>query len=149
VTGRPYDSVIRERIFDLGMRTSSFTLAEADLPLLASGYDSPTGPPVPFTQIYLRPAGNLHTSARELGSFVQMLLNWGEIAEQLVIDPEYLSNMERPRSSLASKAASSRLQLGHCLYSLAGFRPRSRRGIDGFVSTYGYSAARDAGGSCS
>ena len=64
VTGRPYDSVIRERIFDpLGMRTSSFTLAEADLPLLASGYDSPTGPPVPFTQIYLRPAGNLHTSA--------------------------------------------------------------------------------------
>ena len=64
VTGRPYDSVIRERIFDpLGMRTSSFTLTEDDLPLLASGYDSPTGPPVPFTQIYLRPAGNLHTSA--------------------------------------------------------------------------------------
>ena len=148
VTGRPYDSVIRERIFDpLGMRTSSFTLAEADLPLLARGYDSPTGPPVPFTQIYLRPAGNLHTSARELGSFVQMLLNWGEIAEQLVIDPEYLSNMERPRSSLASKAG---LIYGYgsgiASYSLAGFPVLGHGGgIDGFVSTYGYSAARDAG----
>ncbi len=148
VTGRPYDSVIRERIFDpLGMRTSSFTLAEADLPLLARGYDSPTGRPVPFTQIYLRPAGNLHTSARELGSFVQMLLNWGEIAEQLVIDPEYLSNMERPRSSLASKAG---LIYGYgagiASHSLAGFPVLGHGGgIDGFASTYGYSAARDAG----
>ena len=148
VTGRPYDSVIRERIFDpLGMRTSSFTLAEADLPLMASGYDTPTGPPVPFTQIYLRPAGNLHTSARELGSFVQMLLNWGETDDELVIDPEYLSNMERPRSSLASKAG---LIYGYgsgiASYSLAGFPVLGHGGgIDGFVSTYGYSAARDAG----
>ena len=86
------------------MRTSSFSLTEEDVPLLAKGYDSPTGAPVPFTQIYLRPAGNLHTSPRELGAFVQMLLNWGETSEQLVIDPEYLSNMERPRSSLSAKA---------------------------------------------
>jgi CubicO group peptidase (beta-lactamase class C family) len=148
VTGRPYERVIEERIFGpLGMRTSSFTLTDDDRPLLASGYDRPTGPPVPFTQIYLRPAGNLHTSPRELGSFVQMLLNWGETADELVIDPEYLSNMERPRTSLASKAG---LIYGYgsgiASSSLAGFPVLGHGGgIDGFVSTYGYSAARDAG----
>jgi hypothetical protein len=148
VTGKPYETVIRERIFEpLGMRTSSFTLTEADEPLLARGYDSPAGSPVPFTQIYLRPAGNLHTSPRELGAFVQMLLNWGETAEQLVIDPEYLSNMERPRSSLSAKAG---LIYGYgsgiASYSLAGFPVLGHGGgIDGFASAYGYSAARDTG----
>ena len=148
VTGKPYETVIRERIFEpLGMRTSSFALTEDDVPLLARGYDSPSGPPVPFTQIYLRPAGNLHTSPRELGAFVQMLLNWGETTEQLVIDPEYLSNMERPRSSLSAKAG---LIYGYgsgiASYSLAGFPVLGHGGgIDGFASVYGYSAARDAG----
>jgi CubicO group peptidase (beta-lactamase class C family) len=148
VTGRPYETVIRDRIFNpLGMQTSSFTLTDEDLPLLAKGYDSATGAAVPFTQIYLRPAGNLHTSPRELAAFVQMLLNWGEIGDQLVIDPEYLSNMERPRTSLAAQAG---LIYGYgsgiASYSLAGYPVLGHGGgIDGFASAYGYSAGRDAG----
>jgi CubicO group peptidase (beta-lactamase class C family) len=148
VTGRTYDDVIGERIFaPLGMRTSSFALTDDDLPTLARGYDSPSGPPVPFTQIYLRPAGNLHTSASELGLFVQMLLNWGETNDDLVIDPEYLSNMERPRTSLSSRAG---LIYGYgsgiASRTLAGFPVLGHGGgIDGFLSTYGYAAARDAG----
>ena len=87
------------------MRTSSFSLRPRATSPAGEGIStSATGPPVPFTQIYLRPAGNLHTSPREMGAFVQMLLNWGEIDRALVIDPEYLSNMERPGSSLAAKA---------------------------------------------
>ena len=35
---------------------------------------------------------------------MHLLLNWGETANDLVIDPEYLSNMEHPRTSLASEA---------------------------------------------
>lgn len=148
VTGRAYEDVIEERIFGpLGMRTSSFELTEPDLPLMAKGYDSPTGPPVPFSQIYLRPAGNLHTSPAELAAFVQMLLNWGETTETLVIDPEYLSNMERPRTSIAAKAG---LIYGYgtgiASRSLAGFPVLGHGGgIDGFSSVYGYSAARDVG----
>lgn len=148
VTGRAYEDVIRERIFaPLGMTTSSFRLEGSDVPLLARGYDAPHGPPAPFTQIYLRPAGNLHTSPRELGRFVQMLLNWGETETDLVIDPEYLSNMERPRTSLSAKAG---LIYGYgsgiASSSLAGFPVLGHDGgIDGFLSSYGYSAARDAG----
>ncbi|MGE0463739.1 MAG: serine hydrolase domain-containing protein [Vicinamibacterales bacterium] len=148
VTGRAYEDVIEERVFQpLGMRTSSFVLNEADLPLMAKGYDSRTGPPVPYSQIYLRPAGNLHTSPAELAVFVQMLLNWGETTETLVIDPEYLSNMERPRTSIAARAG---LIYGYgtgiASRSLAGFPVLGHGGgIDGFSSAYGYSAARDVG----
>ena len=148
VTGKPYEEVIRDRIFaPLGMRTSSFVLSDQDDTLLARGYDSPSGAPVPFSQIYLRPAGNLHTSAAELGRFVQMLLNWGETSDQLVIDPEYLSNMERPRTSLSSRAG---LIYGYgtgiASRSLAGFPVLGHGGgIDGFSSSYGYSAGRDVG----
>ncbi|MEZ5287104.1 MAG: serine hydrolase domain-containing protein [Vicinamibacterales bacterium] len=148
VTGRSYEDVIRDTIFDpLDMRTSSFALTEADEPALARGYDGPDGPPVPFSQIYLRPAGNLHTSPAELARFVQLLLNWGETADTLVVDPEYLSNMERPRTSIAARAG---LIYGYgagiASRSLAGFPVLGHSGgIDGFVSSYGYSAARDVG----
>ncbi len=148
VTGRAYEEIISERIFKpLGMHTSSFVLRDADLSLMANGYDAPTGPPVPYSQIYLRPAGNLHTSPAELATFVQMLLNWGETTETLVIDPEYLSNMERPRTSLSAKAG---LIYGYgtgiSSRSLDGFPVLGHGGgIDGFSSVYGYSAARDVG----
>ena len=148
VTGRPYEDVIRERIFTpLAMRTSSFVLTPGDEASLARGYDSPSGGPVPFSQIYLRPAGNLHTSAAELGRFVQMLLNWGETSDVLVIDPEYLGNMERPRTSLSAKAG---LIYGYgtgiASRSVAGFPVLGHNGgIDGFSSSYGYSAGRDVG----
>lgn len=148
VTGEPYEKVIQERIFNpVGMETSSFVLTEADHARLAKGYDSPAGPPVPYTQIYLRPAGNLHTSAADLGRFVQLLLNWGETTDNLVVDPEYLSNMERPQTTLAAKAG---LLYGYgtgiASQSLAGYPVLGHGGgIDGFSSIYGYSAARDAG----
>jgi hypothetical protein len=59
---------------------------------------------VPYTRSTFRPAGNLHTSAFELGQWVHLLLNWGETENDLVIDPEYLSNMEHPRTTVASYA---------------------------------------------
>jgi len=148
ITGRPYEDFITERTFTpLGMNTSSFRLTPADEALLAKGYRDRTGPPVPYSQIYLRPAGNLHSSPQELGRFVQMLLNWGETSEQLVIDPEYLSNMEHPRSSLASEAG---LRVGYgsgiAASTTEGFPMLGHGGgIDGFSSLYAYSTTRDVG----
>jgi CubicO group peptidase (beta-lactamase class C family)/type IV secretory pathway VirB2 component (pilin) len=148
VTGEPYENVIQARIFNpIDMRSSSFVLTDADHALLAKGYSGPTGPPVPYSQIYLRPSGNLHTSAADLGRFVQLLLNWGETTDNLVVDPEYLSNMERPQTTLAARAG---LLYGYgtgiASQSLAGYPVLGHGGgIDGFSSMYGYSAARDAG----
>lgn len=148
VTGKRFEDQIAERIFTpSGMPTSSFYLTREDEALLAKGYRSADGPPVPYSQIYLRPAGNLHTSALELGRFVHVLLNWGETENDLVIDPEYLSNMEHPRTTLASTAG-LRTGYGSGIASLTieGFPMLGHGGgIEGFVSQYAYSTSRDVG----
>ena len=148
ITGEPFEDFIAARTFQpIGMTTSSFRLTAADEALLAQGYRAATGPPVGYSQIYLRPAGNLHTSAAELGKFVHVLLNWGETADRLVIDPEYLSNMEHPRSSLAADAG-LRNGYGSAIATTftEGFPMLGHGGgIDGFSALYAYSTSRDVG----
>ena len=148
LTGQKYEDRIAEHIFKpVGMTSSSFYLRPEDEAVLAKGYASPDGPPVPYYQIYLRPAGNLHTTASDLGKFVHLLLNWGETMEDLVIDPEYLSNMEHPRTTLAS-AAGLRSGYGTGIGSLfvEGFPMLGHGGgIEGFLSQYAYSTSRDVG----
>jgi CubicO group peptidase (beta-lactamase class C family) len=148
VTGEKYEDRIAEHIFKpVGMTESSFHLTEADYSKLAKGYSSRSGPPVPYTQIYLRPSGNLHTTAADLGKFVHVLLNWGEIGDDLVIDPEYLSNMEHPTTSLASRAGlHSGYGTGLFNSFVDGFPMLGHNGgIDGFISSFAYSTSRDVG----
>ena len=142
VSGKPFDEYVEERIFrPLEMTTSSFRLAPNDDPALAHGYSGRAGPPVTHRRIHLRPAGALHTSAAELAHLVQALLGWGERlradgSEGYVVDPEYQSNMEWPRTTLAS---TSGVRAGYGLgifstitlpYPVLGHNG----GIDGFLS---------------
>ena len=148
ITGEKYEDRIAERIFKpSGMPTSSFYLTKDDEASLAKGYRDRTGPAVPYSPIYLRPAGNLHTSPLELANFVHVLLNWGETADDLVIDPEYLSNMEHPRTTLASDAGlRNGYGSGIASSSIEGYPMLGHGGgIAGFVSNYGYSTSRDVG----
>ena len=148
ITGEKYEDRISERIFKpAGMPTSSFVLTKDDEGLLAKGYRDRTGPPVPYAQIYLRPAGNLHTSPLELGRWVHLLLNWGETETDLVIDPEYLSNMEHPRTTVASHAGlRSGYGSGIASSEVEGFPMLGHGGgIEGFQSIYAYSTSRDVG----
>jgi CubicO group peptidase (beta-lactamase class C family) len=148
ISGEPYEGYIKRQILNpLQMTTSSFTLTPEDEKLLAQGYRGASGPPTGYPQIYLRPAGNLHSSPREMGRFVRMLLNWGELDGAFVIDPEYLSNMERTTTTLAA-AAGLRTGYGNGIawlltlpYTVLGHGG----GIEGFTSTYAYSTARDVG----
>lgn len=148
IAGEPYEDYIARKIFTpLGMTTSSLRLRAEDEAILARGYDTPAGGPVPLSPIYLRPAGNLHTSARELGTFVQMVLGWGELGRAFVVDPEYLGNMERSRTSLASDAG-LRNAYGTGIFHMNSFpfpMLGHNGGIDGFLSSYAYSPARDVG----
>lgn len=144
----PYEDYIEQEIFaPLDMETSTFRLTSQSESLLAQGYADAVGDPAGFPRIHLRPAGNLQSSAREMGRFVQMLLGWGELGEAYVLDPEYLSNMEYPRTTLASEAGlrngygsgiSALLQFEYPLLGHGG-------GISGFTSQYAYSPSRDAG----
>lgn len=146
--GEPYEDYIAREIFaPLNMTSSSFRLTTANEALLAKGYRDPTGPPVGYPQIYLRPAGNMHSSPREMAQFVQMLLGWGELGTAFIVDPEYLGSMEQPQTTVAAAAGlrtgygtgiSSMITLPYPLLGHNG-------GIDGFLSSYAYSPARDVG----
>lgn len=148
LTGQKYEDRIAQEIFKpVGMTASSFYLTAGDHGLLAKGYDERNGPPVPYPQIYLRPAGNLHSTPADLGKFVQVLLNWGEMPDDLVIDPEYLSNMEHPRTTLAFRGG-LRTGYGTGLASsfVDGYPMLGHNGgIMGFASTFAYSTSRDVG----
>jgi CubicO group peptidase (beta-lactamase class C family) len=147
VAGKPFETFITERIFTpLAMSATTFS-GDVDAPELAQGYDTRGGPPAVRRRIHLRPAGALHSSPRDLGLFVEMLLNWGELRGGYVIDPEYLSNMEWPRTTAASKAG-VRAGYGLGIYSTIDLPYHvlgHQGGIDGFLSAYGYSPSRDVG----
>ncbi|MBY0497156.1 MAG: beta-lactamase family protein [Cyanobacteria bacterium] len=148
ITGENYEDRIAERIFKpAGMPTSSFVLTREDEAILAKGYRDRSGPAVGYPQIYLRPSGNLHSSAFELGHWVHVMLNWGETENDLIIDPEYLSNMEHPRTTVASFAG-LRTGYGSGISSreVEGFPVLGHGGgIEGFTSVYAYSTSRDIG----
>ena len=147
VSGTRFDQFILERILaPLEMKTTTFT-GDVNARGLAQGYEARTGPPVARRRIHLRPAGAMHSSPRELGHFVEMLLNWGERRGGYVVDPEYLSNMEWPRTTAAS-VAGVRAGYGLGIYSTLDLPYHvlgHQGGIDGFLSAYGYSPSRDVG----
>jgi CubicO group peptidase (beta-lactamase class C family) len=148
VAAMPYEDYIQQEIFEpLTMTTSSFRLTDVVKSQLAQGYATADGPPVGFTRIYLRPAGNMVSSAHDMARFVQMLLGWGELGDAFVIDPEYLGNMEQPRTTLAAEAGLrdgygsgifARLDLPYKMLGHDG-------GIEGFLSSFAYSPSRDVG----
>jgi CubicO group peptidase (beta-lactamase class C family) len=145
----PYEQFIQQRIFaPLEMWTSTFQLSPENNPALAKGYRAATGAPVTPYRIHLRPAGALMTSAGELAHFVEALLGWGERKRGgYIVDPEYLSNMEWPRTTAANRAGvRSGYGLGiHSTVTLPYHVLGHNGGIDGFLSSYGYSPSRDVG----
>jgi CubicO group peptidase (beta-lactamase class C family) len=148
IAGMPYEEYIEREIFTpLAMTSSSFRLTPADESRLARGYTGVQGPPVGYRQIYLRPAGNMHSSPHDMARFVQMLLGWGELGSAFVVDPEYLGNMEQPRTTVASEAG-LRNGYGSGIFTRVDlpFKVLGHDGgIDGFISSYAYSPSRDVG----
>ena len=132
VSGTPFDEFVEERIFrPLEMPTSSFRLAPDDDAALARGYAAAHRPAGDRTGASTcGPAGALHTSPAELAHFVQALLGWGERGPAgYVVDPEYLSNMEWPRTTLAVDGRRARrLRARHLQHDHAAVpRPRPQR----------------------
>jgi CubicO group peptidase (beta-lactamase class C family) len=141
VTGEPYDLYIRENILvPLGITTGDFRLTEANKTLLAQGYENNPPKPVPYREIYLRPAGDMKASPGELAKFVQFLLARGSVGGSPLVKPEFIARMEYPQTLLAVKSG---LRLG---YGLANYTKVNGDvvthghdgGIGGFISSYRY-----------
>jgi len=148
ITGKPFEDYIQEAILQpLGMTHASFRLTEGNRTLLAQGYEGNPPRPVPYMNIYLRPAGNLNSSPAELARFVQMLLNRGSVGETMLLKPESVRRMESPQTTLAARAG---LRNGYGFGDYASLNHALKEyghdgGISGFISTYRYMPEEELG----
>ena len=96
VSGQSFDAFLKTRIFDpLGMTSTSFQVAEANIPRLTTNYAPFGGALMPLdpasTSIYLdKPAfpfggAGLVSSARDYDRFLEMLLNEGELGGNRIL----------------------------------------------------------------
>jgi len=149
VSGVAYDRFIKDSILaPLGMHASAFTIADSARRLMAQGYNRFSEPPVGFPRIYLGPAGDLHSSPRELARFVQMLMRRGDAGGgRMMLDSASVDRMERAASTLAAARGF------HVGYGLGNYATLDLPvlmhghdgGIDGFASSYKYSAEANVG----
>lgn len=128
VTGQRYERYLDAHLLrPLGMHDSTFGFVSqqgpyAD-PRLAMGHfdDGAAHAAVP---IYLRPAGQFTTTARDMGRFARFLMSDGRIDGEVFIDPRWLRAMGTPRGT---EAAAAGLQVGYGL----GLSTRDRHGAVG------------------
>ncbi|QSX78756.1 serine hydrolase domain-containing protein [Agrilutibacter solisilvae] len=145
VTGERYEDWLdRELLRPLGMTDSTFhfrtqtrspsldtpdvdarvipSLHDAD-PRLAWGHlDIHT--PAPALPVYLRPAGQFTTTARDLAVFARFLLGDGRVDGRLLVRTDLLRAMGNATTTQAARAG---LQAGYAL----GLRRRDRHGVVG------------------
>ncbi len=99
VSGQPFDAFLKQRIFDpLGMASTSFTVATADVPRFATNYAPIGGALLPIdpaaASIYLDapsfPFGGagLVSSANDYDRFLAMLLGEGALGGTRILSPE-------------------------------------------------------------
>jgi CubicO group peptidase (beta-lactamase class C family) len=148
VSGQPFDVYIRNNVLaPLQFIAGDFDLTSANRPRLAQGYQRNPPRPVPYKNIYLRPAGDLKASPGELARLVQFFLRRGVAGETVLFKPETIARMERPETPLSARNG---LRMGYGLANYSAIQAGvvthgHDGGIDGFISTYRYMPEQDWG----
>ena len=128
VTRERYESWLdRELLRPLGMRDSTFRfttqLGPGADPRLAWGHHDMVSP-APALPVYLRPAGQFTTTARDLALFAKFLMGDGRIDGRTIVNPGLLRAMGRASTTDAARAG---LKVGYGL----GLKRRDRHGVVG------------------
>ena len=130
ITGQPYETYLDEQLLKpVGMYNSTFRYLSQEgrnkTADLAMGHfdDGSLAPAIP---IYLRPAGQFTTTARDMGILLQFLLNKGRLVGVPFIDSTYFDNYGKPAYTIACKNG---LPNGYAL----GAMRRDRYGVVGLT----------------
>ncbi len=141
VLNQRYEDVIQARLFDpLGMRSSGFFQDDASRARLATGYEPDGKTPLRYWHMIMRPFGGIHTTARDMVPFLQMLLKGGRHGEIELLSRESMRRMETPLTTLAARSG---LRFGYGLgvhqYIHRGFVFFGHGGdADGYLAHFGY-----------
>jgi CubicO group peptidase (beta-lactamase class C family) len=117
-SGRSYAAFVTERILEpLGMDDTYTDLASARAAGLAEGHRFWFGLPVTHTAFRqgLLPAGMMISSADDLGRYLQMLLNGGELDGERIISEEGLAELTRTDTEAHLGPWAKRPEAGYAL----------------------------------
>lgn len=140
ITQERYESFLDENLLKpLGMTNSTFKFIsqignDADKQLAHGHFDD--GTPVSAMPMYLRPAGQLTTTAQDIGIFLRFMMSDGTINGEPFIRSEYLASVGQQKLTDAQKIG---VPMGDAL----GAYSRDRYGVVGVAkngTTLGFSA---------
>lgn len=145
--GQSWEAVVDERVLKpLGMTDGTADLAEAERRGLAQGYTGEDEKATGHPEIWLRAAGQLSASARDIAQMGRFLLTRGQSVPG-VLSPAMVAEMERVHTPDSAKAGLSH-GYGLALYStvLGGVSWKGHNGgIDGFLSGVRYAPSLGMG----
>jgi len=148
VTGRRYEDFVKENIFaPLEMKKAGFFLDQKTRRELATGYDTDGESVIPYWHMILRPFGAINTTTREMGHFVQMLLNRGIYKGKRLLQEASIARMEKPETTLAARAGLEYgYGLGNYQHVHKGFLFHGHGGDgDGYLAHYAYNRYTNLG----
>lgn len=114
IEGKPFEQVVQERWFNpIGMRTATYFRPDGTRSNVATLYEDDGTTTVPYWNVFIRPAGSINASARDMAPYVRFLLGRGTIDGKELLPRESIERMERSESSLGSRAG---LTVGYGLH---------------------------------
>lgn len=138
VAGKPYTTLMSERIFDpLGMKTATFEPTVAMTYPLAVGHQVKDGKatvvrPLP-NDARLYPAGTTYVSISDLARFARAFLNGGVIDGKQAISPQVVDEMSKQRKSVEIDNATG---YGYGMFINNSFEPLRSVWHDGSMTGY-------------
>ena len=130
ISGQPYEQHLDRHLLPaIGLHQSTFQFTSQAGPHalhnLAMGHFD-NGSAVPALAIYLRPAGQFTTTARDMGELIRFILHKGKVGRQTIIDSAYFEAIGKPHYTVAFKNG---LPNGYAL----GAALRDRHGVIGIA----------------
>jgi CubicO group peptidase (beta-lactamase class C family) len=147
-TGLSFEELLEKGIFEpLGMVRSGLRGDEKTLSELATGYDSDARTVLPYWYMVYPSFGAINTTPREMGYFIRMLINRGELDDRRVVSMDAIDRMESPHTTLGSRhGLDYGYGLGNFQWYNDGIMFHGHGGdADGYLSHFGYSHENDLG----
>lgn len=137
IVKKPYEDYLdRNLLWPIGLKNSTFHFkSQNDDKKLAMGHFD-NGDSTFAMPIYVRSAGQFTTTAEDMGTFLQFILNGGRLNDKEFIRKEFIDQMGVPLNTIAAKNG---LRLGYAFGALS----RDRHGVVGVAhsgNTIGFRA---------
>ncbi|HUO51734.1 MAG TPA: serine hydrolase domain-containing protein [Gemmatimonadaceae bacterium] len=142
IEGKPFEQVIQERWFTpLGMATATYFHPDTTKVAAATLYRPDGRTPVPYWNVFIRPAGAINASAHDMAAYVRFLLDRGAVRGAQLLPPSSIERMERSETWIGARHGLT-VGYGLHLYRIAdstGFVWVSHNGgVDGGISDMSY-----------